>query len=390
MNVAGSIEDIGTITYFMYLVSNDDSDDFYQVIYTNGLAMWGGFGRYAEESGPLLNTTLNNTLTATFNISNPTASYTTWGYTEQLSTEGETAVPEKWSDYAPDSYAPYYIHNDTGGNIPPVANVTAGEPYIGVIEVPIRFNGSLSYDLDGNIAKWIWAFGDGTNGSGEIVTHIYSRPGNYTVKLTVTDYYGATDNDTTISVISVRNTPPSTPTIDGPTTGHKNVNYSYTVRSTDSDNDTIQYTFAWGDSTSESSMFLPNGTVCVKNHRWITAGKYTLNVMTSDNRNTSSSEKIIFIDAIDVGEIGYLLDTNGDGTYETFHNGTNNQETSVQQKDGRYLIDSNGDGNPEYTYDLVNGLDIYSPEGKTGTPGFELIFVFSALFVIIYWRHKRN
>jgi len=243
MTVAGSIENIETITYYMYLVSTDTSDDFYQVVYINGLSIWEGFGKYIGESGSLVNPASDNILTATFNISDPTASYTTWGYTEELSTEGETAIAEMWSDYVPDSYAPYYIPNGTVANEPPVADLSAGEPYTGFVGVPIRFNGSLSNDSDGNITDWFWTFGDGNTSTLPNPTHQYTSAGNYTVTLTVTDDDGDTDSDTTIAVIlgviPVQNKPPLAPTIDGPTTGNKNVNYSYTIQSTDPDNDTI-------------------------------------------------------------------------------------------------------------------------------------------------------
>lgn len=57
----------------------------------------------------------------------------------------------------------------------------------------ITFSGSNSSDADGKIVSYDWNFGDNTTASGEQVSHAYVNPGNYTVKLTVTDNYGGTN-----------------------------------------------------------------------------------------------------------------------------------------------------------------------------------------------------
>jgi len=67
-----------------------------------------------------------------------------------------------------------------------------------VVNETIIFNASLSYDTDGNITAYEWEFGDGANGTGEIVEHTYSSPGNYTVNLTVTDDDGAKNSTSEI------------------------------------------------------------------------------------------------------------------------------------------------------------------------------------------------
>jgi chitodextrinase len=51
----------------------------------------------------------------------------------------------------------------------------------------ITFNGSDSYDPDGDLLSYIWDFGDGATENGEIVTHIYNDTGICTPKLTVDD-----------------------------------------------------------------------------------------------------------------------------------------------------------------------------------------------------------
>ena len=81
----------------------------------------------------------------------------------------------------------------------PYANSSG--PYRGVINLDISFNGSNSFDLDGDILNYTWNFGDGTTGSGIIVQHSYSTNDNYTVTLTVTDNDDNTDTDTTYANI---------------------------------------------------------------------------------------------------------------------------------------------------------------------------------------------
>jgi PKD repeat protein len=54
----------------------------------------------------------------------------------------------------------------------------------------VTFDGSLSADSDGRIVSYAWNFGDGSQGSGQVVKHEFSTMGSYTVTLTVTDDRG--------------------------------------------------------------------------------------------------------------------------------------------------------------------------------------------------------
>ena len=61
---------------------------------------------------------------------------------------------------------------------------------------PVSFDGTASTDSDGTITSYTWDFGDGSTGSGSKATHVYGRPGSYTVRLTIKDDYGLTAAET--------------------------------------------------------------------------------------------------------------------------------------------------------------------------------------------------
>ncbi len=54
----------------------------------------------------------------------------------------------------------------------------------------VGFHAGASYDPDGEIVSYAWAFGDGTIGSGPLAFHSYAAPGTYTVTLTLRDTDG--------------------------------------------------------------------------------------------------------------------------------------------------------------------------------------------------------
>ena len=74
-------------------------------------------------------------------------------------------------------------------NQPPTASFTCS-PENPPVGEKITFNASSSSDPDGEIVSYEWDFGDGNAGSGEVVNHTYSNPGDYTVTLTVKDNIG--------------------------------------------------------------------------------------------------------------------------------------------------------------------------------------------------------
>ena len=97
-------------------------------------------------------------------------------------------------------------------NQAPTAVISA-VPTAGVAPLSVVFNGSGSSDPDGTIATWAWTFGDGTLGSGPMITHVYSAAGSYVASVTVTDNGGTSDTTSvTISVTTGAASVPTSPT----------------------------------------------------------------------------------------------------------------------------------------------------------------------------------
>ena len=81
---------------------------------------------------------------------------------------------------------PEVMINVTANNRPPTAN--AGGSYAGATGQPITLDGSASSDPDaGQVLTYQWDFGDGSSGTGAIVSHVYTAPNTYIATLTVTD-----------------------------------------------------------------------------------------------------------------------------------------------------------------------------------------------------------
>jgi chitodextrinase len=84
-------------------------------------------------------------------------------------------------------------------NRPPVAD--AGGPYSGTANTAVAFDGSGSYDPDGDSLTYTWDFGDGSGATGVNPTHVYAAGGTYTVTLIVND--GAVDSEPSITTAEI-------------------------------------------------------------------------------------------------------------------------------------------------------------------------------------------
>jgi PKD repeat protein len=82
--------------------------------------------------------------------------------------------------------------------------------------VPILFDGSASYDPDGEVVSFDWAFGNGDHDTGANLAYTFTDAGEFIVTLTVTDDDGLTGSDFITATIAPANEGPDA-VIDGPT-----------------------------------------------------------------------------------------------------------------------------------------------------------------------------
>lgn len=86
-------------------------------------------------------------------------------------------------------------------NAQPVATIAVSQMR-GVAPLEAELSAAKSKDEDGTIVSYEWEFHDGSTAEGEAVTRVYSTPGDYAVRLTVTDDEGANAEETlTLTVL---------------------------------------------------------------------------------------------------------------------------------------------------------------------------------------------
>ena len=145
---------------------------------------------------------------------------------------------------------PYYISGGNNRDNYPLMH-KFGPPYAlftyTIENRTVEFDASLSGDYDGIIISYEWDFGDGTNGTGMIVSHTYAINGTYDVTLTVTDDDGATDNIT--KQIIVPNVPPVANFSYSPENPTDLDVINFTDLSYDSDGYIVNWTWNFGDGS---------------------------------------------------------------------------------------------------------------------------------------------
>lgn len=84
------------------------------------------------------------------------------------------------------------------------------------------------------------------------------------------------------------NDPPTTPSIEGPSSGKTGTSYQYTFVSTDPNGDDIHYCYDWGDGDAGCTNYFASGDEATVSHTWSSDGDYTLEVYAEDRNGAAS------------------------------------------------------------------------------------------------------
>ncbi len=179
-------------------------------------------------------------------------------------------------------------------NDAPIANASAGEPYSGKVNESITFNASYSSDPNQDVLSYYWDFGDGTNSTGKIISHVYTAVGVYNVTLTVSDSHGKTDSDRTIASVIKEYTPLSQPVLIGPSEGFINIAYTFSMIVNDSES-LIQFIIDWGDGNISESGHVAAGSFYVINHTWTQLGGYNITITATDGQDNAITKRTMKI-----------------------------------------------------------------------------------------------
>src|SRR5262249_49121505 len=160
-----------------------------------------------------------------------------------------------------DDHAPVAVTND---------NPTASEG------TPYTFDASASYDADNDPLTFSWDFGDGSTGTGPVVTHAYADNGTYYAHLSISDGYNGLSH---LVTVTVQHAAPAA-VVTGPTAAVPGQSQVYTFSALDpspvdrAGNFTYQVT--WGDG--QGSSFQGTGAGLSLAHTYAATGTYTITV----------------------------------------------------------------------------------------------------------------
>jgi len=155
-----------------------------------------------------------------------------------------------------------------------------------LIPFTASFDATPSYDPDGNIASYLWDFGDGGAGHGPVVDHTYESDGQYVVKLTVIDSQGLTSAAT--MDVEALNPPPSATFTYSPRSA---MGEEYVVGASEwitfdasgsTDDGTVEYCdWNFGDGCTDSGFSIQ--------HRFLWPGTYNVVLTVTDEDGGAST-----------------------------------------------------------------------------------------------------
>ncbi len=138
------------------------------------------------------------------------------------------------------------------------------------------------YNFDGCVETYSWRYGDGHWGYGQNSSHVFNRPGIFTVSLIAEDEHGIKlFQEREIEIVNEAPLIPTRP--QGTESGSINVTYSYSTSTSDPEGDGIYYRWDFGDGNcSEWLGPYAAGEECLVEYCWLCKGDYEVRVCAKD------------------------------------------------------------------------------------------------------------
>ncbi len=169
-------------------------------------------------------------------------------------------------------------------NAPPVAN--AGDDLrIGLADAA-RFDAGALLGVDGDNHTFSWTFGDGQTGAGSVVSHLYEKPGTYTVTLTVDDQKNATNSIATDQAVVLVNAAPDGALVQIPQQiliGRPEVFDASGFRDPDGQIQSVRWRFGDGTSSDKAAV----------RHAFFEEGPVEVSVTATDDSGLSNASTTI-------------------------------------------------------------------------------------------------
>jgi RHS repeat-associated protein len=168
------------------------------------------------------------------------------------------------------------------GNEAPVDVDFTVDPAAPVARQQVTFRGTAR-DGDNDALTYSWDFGDGTGGTGKDATKTYATAGTRTVTLTVRDSMGASAAPVRKTVVVAEPNRPPTPDFTWQVLNATQTSlpvYFDAGPTTDLDNDTLTYTWDFGDASNRTP-----GTGVKPQHTYTQPNTYTVTLTVTDHRS---------------------------------------------------------------------------------------------------------
>jgi PKD repeat protein len=225
----------------------------------------------------------------------------------------------------------------------------------------VRFDASLSSDLDGEITTYYWDFGDGTGGQEQqqnYIDHLFSTAGEYPylVTLTVTDNNGQT---ATISK-NIQITPAPKPPIanfkllDPSPEWDTQARFDASISSSGPNGSIVSYHWDFGDGTTGEGISVSKE---YQKAGGFLQGGYEVTLTIKDNQNLSATKKIPII-------VGHILSYENKGDIGIPAALRNPNDLKVNYQIEVVTGDVSGAGTDSFVY-----LALFGPEKENGRYG---------------------